>query len=408
MVNSPLTTGPWLIRTTFLLAFIIVTCAGCQSATSNFRTAIAPVLTAQEHAALQQVLAEVLQQETVSLAADVFSESSILIMDHPTGKSLALPGGVHMQTPPDKFILLTNGRECVIEQTATKTRRIVPIPCVPIASAAAVSTNVWIPSRNVDIPATLVRPTQTPLAGLPLVLLIHGHGGTRHEAGGFTRVAAGLANNGIASLRMDFPGCGDSREPFQENNLTHMLADIESAFEFAQHHMQVDTTRLGVLGFSMGGRLALHWVANNRQFQVLGLWAPSASPGGNNLKTFLGGPQQYQALRNQAKRDGWATFTTSWGQRQALGLRWFEDLEASFPLDSAARYQGALMVLYGDKDTIVPPTVSESVITHATQASSVTRHVVKDADHGLGLFDHNAALSQQAVQATVDFFSKHL
>ena len=69
-----------------------------------------------------------------------------------------------------------------------------------------------IPSRGVSIPATMVIPPRKPEQALPLVLLLHGHGGTREEAGAFTRVAAELAARGIASIRMDFPGCGDSTE----------------------------------------------------------------------------------------------------------------------------------------------------------------------------------------------------
>ena len=52
------------------------------------------------------------------------------------------------------------------------------------------SADVWLTSRGQRVPATWVKPKTN--QAVPLVLLIHGHGGTRHEAGGFTRVAEGL------------------------------------------------------------------------------------------------------------------------------------------------------------------------------------------------------------------------
>jgi len=63
--------------------------------------------------------------------------------------------------------------------------------------------------------------------------MAHGHGGNRDEAGGFTRMAEALAQRGIASVRMDFPGCGDSQEPFTQNNLGNMVKDLLAARDFA-------------------------------------------------------------------------------------------------------------------------------------------------------------------------------
>jgi predicted alpha/beta hydrolase len=41
-------------------------------------------------------------------------------------------------------------------------------------------------------------------------ILVHGGGVTREEGGFFTRLAAGLAETGVASLRFDLRGHGES------------------------------------------------------------------------------------------------------------------------------------------------------------------------------------------------------
>ena len=80
--------------------------------------------------------------------------------------------------------------------------------------------NVTILSRGAKVPAVLTVPAVK--GRVPLVVMAHGHGGSKDEAGGFTAIAEALAKEGIASIRMDFPGCGASVEPFTQNTVTNM------------------------------------------------------------------------------------------------------------------------------------------------------------------------------------------
>jgi dienelactone hydrolase len=274
--------------------------------------------------------------------------------------------------------------------------------------ADVASRDAWIASRDVQIPVTLVTPTGDGAQAMPLAVLIHGHGGTRHEAGGFTRIAAGLAQHGIASVRMDFPGCGDSTESFANNNLTNMLADIKAGQAYALQELNIDPARIGLLGFSMGGRLALSLAAENNIYRAMGLWAPSARNGADNMAKYLGGADVYVQKRAQAKEQGWAPFTTFWGQDQQLGFQWFTDLEKSTPRDDVVSFTGALFVLYGDEDDVVTPDISAAVARDAANASAVLVHVVRGADHGLGLFNDDWARSEEAVTNTVTFFAEQL
>ena len=85
----------------------------------------------------------------------------------------------------------------------------------------------------------------------------HGHGGTKDENGGFTAIAETLAARGIATIRMDFPGSGASTEPFIQNNLTNMIADVAAARAYAIASAPIDTKAIGIFGYSMGGRVAI-------------------------------------------------------------------------------------------------------------------------------------------------------
>ena len=77
-------------------------------------------------------------------------------------------------------------------------------------------------------------------------------------------------------------------------------------------------------------------------------------------------------------------------------------------MDSISNFEGALFVLYGDLDDVVPPRIPEAVIATATKSTEVVRHIVVGAGHGLGLFNDKPELTRDAVDSTVNFLSEHL
>ena len=270
-----------------------------------------------------------------------------------------------------------------------------------------VSTETVVPSRGIQIPATFVHPVSQSGGKVPLVVMAHGHGGTRDEVGGFTRVAEELSKNGIASIRVDFSGCGESTESFTENVLTNMLADIRASREFAIGNSRIESGRIGVLGYSMGGRLAM-LATQEDQYSAVALWTPVASNGIESLIGFIGGQQAYETMKSEAGRAGFAVIETPWGDVQHLSLRWFADLEDSKPLSAIRHFDGALLVLYGNKDDAIDPRFSKLVVSTAVDSHPLTEHVVDGAGHGLGFYDDNAAMSAEVVTTTIRFFTEHL
>ncbi len=270
------------------------------------------------------------------------------------------------------------------------------------------SVDDFVESRGVQVPVTWTYPTGAEGQQFPLVVMAHGHGGSRRESGSFDRVANDLAARGVATIRMDFPGCGDSSESFANNNLGNMLTDILASRDYAVSQPQVDAERVGLFGWSMGGRLVLMLSDRNDEFDAVATWAPAVTPGAGSMVDFLGGPDAYAASKAAAKSDGYVPFTTRWGQDQKLGLKFFTDMESSRPLDHLRQFTGSLLVLYGDKDDVVLPEVAELAVSAATNSVEVLRYVVRGADHGLGVFSDEPQYTDQAVSNTVEFLADRL
>lgn len=270
------------------------------------------------------------------------------------------------------------------------------------------STDTTIMSRGVSVPVTFVVPAVTDGDKYPLVVMAHGHGGSRHEGGGYRLTAEALARNGIASIRMDFPGCGDSTEPFTKNNLTNMMLDLQAARKYAESQPGVDSSRVGLIGYSMGGRLVVLLAEIDPSYKVMVAWTPAVADGSKRELTSLGGPDFYYSLKQKAQETGMAEYTTRWGTTLQLGYRYFIDLEQTKPLESIARFEGPLLVLYGDQDDVVPPEISEAAIAAAKNSSEVVRHVVASANHALGFYTNRPEIAAEVVDKTVEFLRQRL
>lgn len=274
-----------------------------------------------------------------------------------------------------------------------------PRPYGPFAFTAK---NVSIPSRGVNIPAILTLPTTD--GKVPLVVMAHGHGGSKDENGGFTAIAESLAARGLASIRMDFPGCGASGEAFIRNNLTNMLADVAAARDYALANAPVDKKLVGIFGYSMGGRLAI-LSAEKYHYKAMGLLAPVGNDGPEGMYAFMGGDAKYAELSAKAKTDGHVIFTTPYGQIQDLGAQWFADNAAAKGLAAIGSYGGPILFVTGDADTIIPFAIIKQTAQAAAKSSGIEIVRVAGADHGYGFYGGDPGLKAQTVEAIASFFT---
>lgn len=271
-----------------------------------------------------------------------------------------------------------------------------------------ISEKIMIKSRGIDIPAVFTYPVIQEGKKYPVVIMAHGHGGDKDTLGGFVGVAENLGVNGIASIRIDFPGCGESSEPFTSNNLTNMLEDINSSLTYVIEKPMIDKDKVGILGYSMGGRLALLEAGSNPIYKTVLLWSPAGTNGVTSMLNFLGAQDEYSKMSNEANEKGSVLFTTRWGQHQELSKKWFEDMAKTKPLEGIKSYTGSMMVVYGDKDDVIYPDIDKAVIEAATNCSIVKEYVVEGGDHSFGLYNNDKSIAEKTINVTVEFLKEQL
>jgi dienelactone hydrolase len=259
-------------------------------------------------------------------------------------------------------------------------------------------------SRGIPVHATFVRPVTD--EDVPVVLMAHGHGGTRDEAGGFRRLAEDLARRGIASFRMDFAGSGESVEPFVSNSLSRMGADLRAGLEFVLSFPGIDDRRFAVVGYSMGARVAMLGLEDGYAAAVL--WAPVGTDGPEAIFGLFGDRDSYLQLRNEARRNRYTSLVTPWGQQQQLSCLWFTEMDKSKPLEAIGTFPGPVLVIHGDADPIVPRAISESVAAAAVSSANVQLEIIPGADHGLGFYSGDPTIADRVIELTAGFLVTNL
>jgi len=91
----------------------------------------------------------------------------------------------------------------------------------------------------------------------PCVLLLHGFGGSIYGYKGLnTRIARDLAEAGIACVRFDFYGNGESDGEFENMTFSGLYEDAEDMFRWMAQQSFADPQQLYLSGQSMGGYVA--------------------------------------------------------------------------------------------------------------------------------------------------------
>jgi len=262
------------------------------------------------------------------------------------------------------------------------------------------STEIEVDSaRSTKIKATIVMPKVAEGVKVPLVAIAHGHGGNRDENGGLTDIAESLAKAGIATIRMDFPGCGKSDESFQKNTMTNMVSDVYSCIDYAEKNYAIDNTKVGIFGYSMGGRIAAQMAGEGKiNFAGMVLLAPYVA--NSSYVNFMGDEATSNEYMATAEKDGYVVYTTKYGQVQELSKEFFEDLVSKDPLVNAANFKGKSMVIYGQDDNTVDPAISQK----AADAFNAKVLDVTGDTHSYSFYSDMPQIRSAIVVNTVNLF----
>ena len=268
------------------------------------------------------------------------------------------------------------------------------------AFADALSSPLMLDNGEYEIPAIMTSPEGT--AVVPGVILLHGSASHKNEVGDlYLRLAEQLASNGIASIRIDFAGTGDSPVDYTHYTLKTAVRDAEVALALLRSQPQVDDHRIGVVGFSQGGLIAQLLLAQQPDIKSFVAWSSVASDG---IGPFA---DMFETLYMKAKREGQVEQQFAWRPPLSISYEWFEQVMANQSLSGMAEYTGTILAIAGSNDAVVPPAAATRLIV--ASGSDVARAVIiKGADHIFNVLDENANQDEQLLEMTTEWFAEAL
>jgi pimeloyl-ACP methyl ester carboxylesterase len=236
--------------------------------------------------------------------------------------------------------------------------------------------------RTVDgqrLAATLTWPTEAPTRA---VVLVHGGGVTREEGGFFTRLADGLADAGVASVRFDLRGHGASEGKQEELTLSIILNDIRVALAYLRE--ATGTHAVSLLGASFGGGICAYYAAKRPdELTRLVLLNPQLNYKKRNIDTrpYWSGDSISEEAAEQLTSQGFIQFTPSLRHGRAI----FNEVFWLRPHEVLGEVQAPTLIVHGTKDTLVP---MDGTLAAVPQFKAPCRLVeVEGSQHGFAVHD---------------------
>ena len=228
----------------------------------------------------------------------------------------------------------------------------------------------------------------------PVVMMAHGLTGNRlGKSYHFVEFARRLNERGIACVRFDQAGCGESTGAFVELTIPRMVEDCQAIRTWAVQQKWANADRLGWVGVSLG---ALAVVAADAEDPSAGvaLWAPVYDMPrvfGATAKTGLRALLAYQ---------GWVPYR---GLR--IGKQFVKQLDAVDTSQCLAQSRSSMIVFHSKADDVVDLAEGRAYHQRCEQVGRACEMVEsKTADHDFTeLADRDKLLGR-----SVAFFTSHL
>jgi len=226
---------------------------------------------------------------------------------------------------------------------------------------------------------------------VPIVCIFHGFTGHKMEPNFiFVRLSRQLENLGIASVRFDFGGSGESDGDFIDMTISNELEDAKAILNYAKSLDFVNCKSIGVVGLSMGGVVSsLLARACSDDIKSLCLWAPASNI--ENIALAYVSDQKKMLEEGFVDVDG-----------LALGKAFFDDVKTLDLMTDLNKFNNNVLIIHGDSDTIVPLNCSDEYLK--VYKDKVKRLVIQDGDHTF----NNLKWKDEVINYTVDFLSTEL
>lgn len=267
------------------------------------------------------------------------------------------------------------------------------LPVNAQAFPEASTEKVTIQGASGKLSAVVQKPRLGKNEKCPVVILAHGFGGNK-ETGLLKIIADTLQVHGIASVRFDFNGHGESEGEFQNMTVPNEIEDIKCVYRYVTN-LPYSNGAVGMAGHSQGG-VVVSMAAGDLGSRIAAvvLLAPAAVLRDDAIRGSTFGvqynpldPPEYVVLPGDRK----------------LGREYIKTAFRLPVYETAAKYHGPACIIHGTGDRVVPYTYGERY--HDIWPGSEL-HLPEGLDHGF--FTDGVRISGMSAQYLIRFLKTPL
>ena len=212
-----------------------------------------------------------------------------------------------------------------------------------------------------------------------IVCMFHGFTGNKTEHNGhFRTLARQLAKKGVASIRMDYHGNGESDGEFYDFTYFSALDDAKRILDYA--HKIEGIEEVYVLGFSFGGAVA-SVVANDENCDKLVL----VSAAGNMPQLAL------NKLTGWRKLENGNVYSCGF----ELSTKFVEEIKDQNMYANTKNFTKKALIIQARNDQAVPYLYG---VKYAVSYKNSLLHLVKDSGHGYDSLENATELYSKVVE----------
>jgi len=250
---------------------------------------------------------------------------------------------------------------------------------------------------------------------VPAIIICHGFKGFK-DWGFFPYLSEILADAGYATICFNFSRNGVGSDPFNfteldkfaDNNYSHELSDLDIVYQAIKDKKLgngiIDTERIGLLGHSRGGGVAILYCLRNPHISALVTWSSIATVDRyGDTEISLWKKRGYVEIENKRTR-----------QVMRLNRILIDDIDKNRKdldiLVAASKIEIPVLVIHSDQDEAVPLAEGQQIFENLLSPEK-QMEIIENGSHTFNIthpMDSRSAQFETVLDLTESWFDKHL
>jgi uncharacterized protein len=252
-------------------------------------------------------------------------------------------------------------------------------------------TPIIIKSNGLRLSGVFHKPSR--LNKFPAVVFCHGYFQS-NKIGPFAlyvQIARDLCAKGIACLRFDCAGFGESEGKYLDVSYESLCTDLQNALTKLMKIKGVNCKKIGIIGHSLGGNIALQVALSNNSVKGLCLLSPNTADSSENIKIF-----------DKIQLDELYTTGTTFRGGIPASIKVYKPIHEGISQKNARLLETSTMLIFGEKDRYYSHQQYKRFSNSFSKAISIKK--ISKADHNFLPTDSWNELIPQIVLWFSDIF----